>query len=67
MPVGASNNEGSDMEIKAGDVVVLKSSGPLMTVAWVRGDEAKCEWFDAKNEPQARVYDLVVLRPRNQQ
>lgn len=54
------------MEIKAGDVVLLKSGGPLMTVAWARDTDAKCEWFDSKSEPQSRVYALVVLKPRHE-
>ena len=31
---------------KVGDVVQLKSGGPLMTIAEVRGDEqCRCSWF----------------------
>ncbi len=33
-------------EIKAGDVVQLKSGGPKMTVRSVTGRECKCQWFD---------------------
>lgn len=33
------------IEIKAGDVVRLKSFGPSMTVEKVIDDEAKCRWF----------------------
>lgn len=31
--------------ISPGDVVQLKSGGPLMTVAWTEDGEAFCEWF----------------------
>ena len=34
-------------EIKAGDVVVLKSGGPKMTVDAMGGMGAECLWFDA--------------------
>lgn len=49
------------MEFKAGDVVQLKSGGPAMTIAWIDGSDARCEWFDNKNEPQGRSYKLVAL------
>ena len=48
--------------IKAGDVVMLKSGGPNMTVAWVAEDEALCEWFDSKGEPRTQRYALIVLQ-----
>jgi len=49
------------MDFKAGDVVKLKSGGLPMTIAWINGDEARCEWFDTKFEPQARVFGLILL------
>lgn len=33
-------------KINAGDVVQLKSGGPLMTVDEVRGESARLIWFD---------------------
>jgi uncharacterized protein YodC (DUF2158 family) len=33
------------MEIRAGDVVVLKSGGPDMTVESIEGLLARCVWF----------------------
>jgi uncharacterized protein YodC (DUF2158 family) len=32
-------------ELKPGDVVELKSGGPDMTVARIRGNEVDCDWF----------------------
>lgn len=49
-------------EIKAGDIVMLKSGGPPMTVAWVEDGKAYCEWFDSRKEPRGQQYDLVVLQ-----
>lgn len=41
-------------QIHAGDVVMLKSGGPPMTVRWVEEKEAFCDWFDGKNDKSAR-------------
>lgn len=38
------------MSIKTGDVVVLKSGGPPMTVFDVSAEVVECHWFDADNE-----------------
>jgi uncharacterized protein YodC (DUF2158 family) len=48
-------------KIEAGSTVRLKSGGPLMTVDSINGDEAWCEWFDDKKQPQARSFKLHVL------
>jgi uncharacterized protein YodC (DUF2158 family) len=49
-------------EFKAGDVVKLKSSGPLMTVISVANGEADCEWFDDKKVPQRRAFAVTSLK-----
>jgi uncharacterized protein YodC (DUF2158 family) len=44
-------------EIKAGDIVQLKSGGPVMTVTWVADEygvmTASCTWFDGKKKSDA--------------
>lgn len=35
-------------QLKAGDVVVLNSGGPNMTVTKVESDVVTCQWFDGK-------------------
>lgn len=48
-------------QIKAGDVVRLKSGGPDMTVEKVEGTSAVCDWFDASGNPQRRHFAVASL------
>lgn len=55
-------------EFKAGDVVVLKSGGPDMTILDVgdyspmhSNNAAKCVWFDGKKKCED-VFDIVLLK-----
>jgi uncharacterized protein YodC (DUF2158 family) len=47
--------------IKPGDVVQLKSGGPLMTVEKIVGDSAKCDWFDEKHKQCGGIFPLHSL------
>jgi uncharacterized protein YodC (DUF2158 family) len=54
----------SETALKAGDVVQLKSGGPIMTITSV-GDQygtltAWCTWFDGK-KPETGTYPMIVL------
>ena len=35
--------------MKIGDVVILKSGGPRMTVEEMKNKKVKCRWFDNNN------------------
>jgi uncharacterized protein YodC (DUF2158 family) len=50
----------SSTQFKAGDVVVLKSGGPKMTVMEVRSDGLLCRWF-AGNESKIDVFEPVTV------
>lgn len=53
-------------KFQPGTVVQLKSGGPLMTVKQDRGDDQiVCEWFDSKQEPQARAFAAASLEVYN--
>lgn len=52
-------------EIKPGDVVVLNSGGPAMTVGELVGDGThKCYWFDESyTHSYSEVFHLDALSP----
>ncbi len=48
-------------QIKAGDVVQLKSGGPEMTVNFVENEEAACSWF-VNNKKESSRFPVVTLK-----
>jgi uncharacterized protein YodC (DUF2158 family) len=56
-------------QFKPGDIVQLRSGGPPMTVDWCKADpsesgqgQAKCSWFDKKNNPRWQVFPATSLK-----
>ncbi len=49
------------MDLKAGDVVILKSGGQAMTVAEARAGEAVCVWMGEEGELFRETLPLAVL------
>jgi uncharacterized protein YodC (DUF2158 family) len=49
------------MELKAGDVVMLKSGGHPMTVVEVKEDEALCLWMGMEGDLYREELPLAVL------
>jgi uncharacterized protein YodC (DUF2158 family) len=45
-----------------GTLVQLKSGGPVMTVMWINGDEAYCNWFDDRNELKGSKFRTLQLK-----
>jgi len=52
----------TDRQFSPGDVVVLKSGGPRMTIAAVDKQNALCEWFSDDQNPLSRSFALTSLR-----
>jgi len=50
----------SEQQLKAGDVVQLKSGGPRMTIRWIEDDKAYCDWFD-KNKQEGSKFSIDQL------
>lgn len=44
--------------MQVGDLVQLKSGGPIMTVAWSNAEygDTKCQWFDERNELKEAIF-----------
>ncbi|WP_420132027.1 YodC family protein [Rhodopseudomonas sp.] len=49
------------MNLKPGDVVILKSGGQAMTVAEARADEAVCVWMGEEGDLFRESLPLAVL------
>ncbi|MCG6204886.1 YodC family protein [Rhodopseudomonas sp. HC1] len=49
------------MDLKAGDVVILKSGGQAMTVAEARADEVVCVWMGEEGDLFRETLPLAVL------
>lgn len=49
------------MHIEIGDVVMLKSGGPRMTVSELGFNVVECTWFN-KSTPCHRYFEIDVLR-----
>ena len=60
-------------ELKIGDVVQLKSGGPVMTISNIGSyshsggptNGAACEWFDGK-ENKKEVFDVRILKKESE-
>ncbi len=50
----------SNSSFVPGDVVLLKSGGPQMTIKWVEDGNAYCEWFDG-NANKGAQFSVVQL------
>lgn len=49
------------MDVKPGDVVILKSGGQPMTVAEVKGEAVTCLWIGEEGDLFRETLPLVVL------
>jgi uncharacterized protein YodC (DUF2158 family) len=49
------------MDLKPGDVVILKSGGHPITVAEVNKDDVECLWMGAEGELYRETLPLAVL------
>jgi uncharacterized protein YodC (DUF2158 family) len=45
-----------------GELVRLRSGGPVMTVSSVNGDQVDCYWTDSSGQPSADKFPIYVLQ-----
>jgi uncharacterized protein YodC (DUF2158 family) len=48
--------------LRRGDLVRLRSGGPLMTVENIKGSEVDCYWSDWNGQPNAQAFPIEVLQ-----
>jgi uncharacterized protein YodC (DUF2158 family) len=49
-------------QFRSGDLVRLRSGGPLMTVEGIKGDKADCFWTDPNGMPNDATFPVYVLQ-----
>jgi uncharacterized protein YodC (DUF2158 family) len=50
-----------EIKWKPGDLVRVKSGGPLMTVGSIKAGKVICEWFDAAGKPRRALLSPGAL------
>jgi uncharacterized protein YodC (DUF2158 family) len=48
--------------LRRGDLVRIRSGGPLMTVENIKGSEVECYWSDWNGQPNAQTFPIEVLQ-----
>lgn len=56
-------------EIKEGDVVVLKSGGPMMTIEYIDRvtSQVACTWIDQQEKQQRGTFNPKALKPADEE
>jgi uncharacterized protein YodC (DUF2158 family) len=49
-------------QLKRGDLVRLRSGGPMMTVSAVKSDQIECFWTDENGQPNDASFPADVLQ-----
>ena len=48
--------------LQRGDLVRLRSGGPLMTINRIEGDQVDCFWTDLNGQPNDATFPVYVLQ-----
>lgn len=52
----------NSVPLQEGDLVQLKSGGPVMSLQMIAGARASCMWFDQDGKLHERTFQLDTLR-----
>ena len=61
-PSNTAVQTGTAPPLRGGDLVRLRSGGPLMTVEGIKGDQVDCYWTDGNDQINAESFPIDVLR-----
>jgi uncharacterized protein YodC (DUF2158 family) len=61
LPITAMQNRTAP-SFQRGDLVRLRSGGPMMTVNSASGDQVDCYWTDSSGQPSADKFPIYVLQ-----
>jgi uncharacterized protein YodC (DUF2158 family) len=48
--------------LHTGDLVRVRSGGPLMTVNYIQGDKVNCSWTDWLGDPKSENFPVAALQ-----
>jgi uncharacterized protein YodC (DUF2158 family) len=57
-----SMHSGSNASLRTGDLVRVRSGGPLMTVNDIQGDKVNCSWTDWLGDLKSQSFSIAVLQ-----
>ena len=60
-PNTATQNQAT-LALRSGNLVRLRSGGPLMTVKGIKGDQVDCFWTDVNGQINADSFPMDVLQ-----
>ena len=60
-PSQVAEQSRSDPPLHNGDLVRMRSGGPLMTVTGVQGDQVNCSWAERNGDLKSERFPIAVL------
>jgi uncharacterized protein YodC (DUF2158 family) len=60
-PANTAMQSTASPSLRSGDLVRVRSGGPLMTVTGIQGDQVNCSWTDLDGELRSENFPMAVL------